>query len=574
MAAELGLAINVFQAFETCIKAYQFISVANNTDRDSNHFFSRLQWEHYRLLQWSKRTGLEFGKPSEKLNWQYATQLLGEQETLLSSAAKVKMRYNLDVSEEEVPLSRQKEDLKERYVSGFIESLRRLRPELYSQRTYTTKSKNGPIKRLRWASLDKVQADRIVKDISELNDRLEALLDSADREWMRDAISDMLRDIISRCNNAGDIETIQSLINPKAVSSNDALAAAATLKQIRILMRKSTSTPSEISLPELRQLSYRRLKSFSPSRCLQYRELEACKYDGVDMIVDWRTVPSATWNVVERHMQCLALILSKTDDPSFHTLPLLGLLAWQEQCRFGFVHRIPPSSKACDGIWHHKSLHAIISDYTMVSLTTRVDIAIQMGQTILQFHTAGWLHKAIRSHNIIFLTSNSDDTVASLLRDPYLVGFDYARPDSKSGQELTELPDTPLLMDLYRHPKSRGIHRQSYQKQFDLYGLGCLLLELALWKPLVEIAALSHGIEIQEILDAKDSENYDVQFPSFLNFELNEKLLMLVEHSAGYTFCEAVKICFSAESLTGGAGTNTTLGAQKQVLEHLRRCKL
>lgn len=573
MAAELGFAINVIQAFETCIKAYQFISIANNTDRDGSHFFSRLQWEHYRLLQWGKSTGLESGNPSEKLNWQYATQVLSEQETLLSSANKVKVRYNLDVSEEQVPLSRQKEDLKERYVSGFIESLRRLRPELYPQRTYTTKAKNGPIKRLRWASVDKTQADRVVKDISELNDRLEALLDSADREWMRDAISDLLRDIISRCNNAGDIETIQSLINPKAVSSNDALAAAAMLKQIRILIRRSTSVPNEISLPELRQLSYRRLKPRSPSQYLHYRGLEVCKYDGVDMIVDWRTVPGATWNVVERHMQCLALIMSKTDDPSFHTLPLLGLLAWQEQCRFGFVHRIPPSPKFRDGIWHHKSLDAIISEHTMVSLTTRVDIAIQMAQTILQFHTAGWLHKAIRSHNIIFLASDSDDTVASLLRDPYLVGFDYARPDSKSGQELTELPDTPLLIDLYRHPKSRGIHRQSYQKDFDLYGFGCLLLELALWKPLAEVVALSHGIEIQDIIKAAESENRIVPFPSFLGFEKNEKLHMSVMHSAGHIYCEAVKTCFSADMLLP-AETKTSLGAQKQVLELLRRCKL
>ncbi|CAD6584444.1 MAG: hypothetical protein ASARMPREDX12_001659 [Alectoria sarmentosa] len=120
------------------------------------------------------------------------------------------------------------------------------------------------------------------------------------------------------------------------------------------------------------------------------------------------------------------------------------------------------------------------------SLNSRLGIAVALAETVLQLHTTGWLHKGIRADNILVFKSgteqwNSEDDLSSA----YLGGYEYARADNPL--ETTEAPSSQLHSELYRHPRSLGQGRASFNKRFDLYSLGCVLLEVAFWLPLPTI---------------------------------------------------------------------------------------
>ena len=568
----VALAFATVQAFDSCIRAYQFISVANSIKRDGSQILSRLQWEHYRLIQWGKRAELDSHPPSNRLNWGYATILLKEQVALLTSAEKLKAKYHLDVTEERLSevLMEERTRLDE---SRFTKYLKRLRPDFAASRTPTIQGKNETFNRLRWATVGKEQADRIVRDISELNDRLHYLLDSTDRDWIRESLSELLRDLISECADVREIETIQSLLHPESISSDHALATVAQLKQIRLVLGASKRAsdkfpnPSGTEVPSLRQLRHERLSPRPPSPFLKCVGMEVARYDGQDVLVEWKIAEGWLWGVVKKHVQRLGLLLSKMDDPSFHTLPWLGLLPWEEKGRFGFVYDIPIKNQHQDGSWRHETLYMILQDSPMVSLSRRIEIAIELTETVLQLHTAGWLHKGIRSENIIFVAPYDGGSQLLILGKTFLSGFEYARPNSKAGKALTELPDTPLLTDLYRHPGARGIHRQSFQKRFDMYALGCVLLELALWKPLMDIFSISHEKELVEIVRNAEAQGSELQLPSLLGLANAGELFMHVTHSAGNAFWEAIHHCFAE----GIEGENISVEAEKKVLKILQR---
>jgi hypothetical protein len=93
------------------------------------------------------------------------------------------------------------------------------------------------------------------------------------------------------------------------------------------------------------------------------------------------------------------------------------------------------------------------------------------------------LHKGIRSENILIFGSLDDPlSCVERLADIYLCGYEYARADNLlETTEATVLHDEALL---YKHPLSIGSGRAIYQKGFDLYSVGCVLLELGLWSTL------------------------------------------------------------------------------------------
>ena len=107
-------------------------------------------------------------------------------------------------------------------------------------------------------------------------------------------------------------------------------------------------------------------------------------------------------------------------------------------------------------------------------------------ETVLQLHTAGWLRKGIQADNILVFKSGTEQWDSSDdLSSTYLGGYEYARADNPL--ETTEAPSSKLNTDLYRHPRSLGPGRASFNKNFDIYSLGCVLLEVASWLPLPTI---------------------------------------------------------------------------------------
>ncbi|KAH0611404.1 uncharacterized protein H6S33_010669 [Morchella sextelata] len=148
----------------------------------------------------------------------------------------------------------------------------------------------------------------------------------------------------------------------------------------------------------------------------------------------------------------------------------------------GQTERIAIVYKTCDT--KHDTLHGMINDdeYTDLNLGTRFRLALSLAECIFHLHLTGWLHKGLRSSNVIIrgdASQSADDTKA--LR-AYLAGFDTARLDADP--ERSEKNETDAHSDLYHHPRYQSSTRDEnrYTRQYDIYSLGMLLLELGSWQ--------------------------------------------------------------------------------------------
>lgn len=124
-------------------------------------------------------------------------------------------------------------------------------------------------------------------------------------------------------------------------------------------------------------------------------------------------------------------------------------------------------------------------------VTDRIKLAHALSNCLLYLHAVNWLHKGLRSHNILFFKTKTGHVDYSQV---YLSGFDFSRPGGL--EEVTEIPGFDAEHDLYRHPRAQsnqGKLRERSKKSFDIYSLGVIFVELAHWKPVEGVL----GIEMR-----------------------------------------------------------------------------
>ncbi|KAG4440501.1 hypothetical protein IFR05_004036 [Cadophora sp. M221] len=138
------------------------------------------------------------------------------------------------------------------------------------------------------------------------------------------------------------------------------------------------------------------------------------------------------------------------------------------------------------------SLFELLSSSPKPRVTERIKVAHAIANCLLYLHSVNWLHKGLRSHNIVFFpTSKTVNGTRKLVIDyskPYLSGFDFARP--ARADEMTEIPGDNGAYNMYRHPHTQGQGfgpRESFRKSFDIYSLGVVLVELAHWRTIERI---------------------------------------------------------------------------------------
>jgi hypothetical protein len=120
------------------------------------------------------------------------------------------------------------------------------------------------------------------------------------------------------------------------------------------------------------------------------------------------------------------------------------------------------------------------------SLRTRFKLAAALAQAIYQLQCSHWLHRALSSEQLLFFY----DLESSELRldAPFLAGLLYSRPDDQrvddrvfvivsEGNRGDRGPS-----DIYMHPGLMMSPRR-YRRSDDVYSLGVILLEIALWEP-------------------------------------------------------------------------------------------
>lgn len=112
-------------------------------------------------------------------------------------------------------------------------------------------------------------------------------------------------------------------------------------------------------------------------------------------------------------------------------------------------------------------------------------LAQMLAYILMYLHLADWLHKAIQSENILFFINNENVIQLDL---PYLIGFEYSRPDKANKQ--TKNIEEKGYYRFYRHLKATAILVADFQeplgspgyytKAYGIYSLGMVLMEIRL----------------------------------------------------------------------------------------------
>jgi hypothetical protein len=573
-----GFTSLAFTTFRGCIRAYEFLQAAQNIGKHGEFLESKLQWEQYRLSQWGNRAGLGPGKePIQRLNWSLILPYLRQLEDLLTSAEKLRARYHLDASEETAAGPDQASP-----TTGVGKAIAMIQPDFQRLKAQLIQSNNNITKKIRWAAVGKSKVNQIASDLSEINSRLESLLDRADGEWLHASQEALVREMISRSTDNTAVEEIRQLLDPvpSPVINTQALLAAAKLKQIRLYLGADFTIEEKRGglrqeLEPLTKLTTKKLVHQDPLKQLQYEGFEIGKYKkhGIDqtVLVEWRETDSGSEKKQDYHISRLTILMRSMADPSFHSLPCLGYFHDKSKKKFGIGYEILKTEMTEGEEIDVLPLESLIRMQSNPSLNCRLQIGRDLAETILQIHTAGWLHKGIRSENILFLKPRGSGADKALAGRAIIVGYGYARPDTAEAAEFTMLPDNKRQSDLYRHPEARGYGRKSYEKTFDLYSLGCVLLELALWKPLAEIHSAVGDRDWDAEVRRADEEELDLELPSLIEYFQDNNQIPGSKQAVGEKFSSAIAKCFGNmdEKEVGHMGA---LEVQKAVVKELSEC--
>ena len=376
-------------------------------------------------------------------------------------------------------------------------------------------------KRLQWVAFDKDVFKKFLVRLTELNDYLHEIMHGHQARALEAATQKTYLEMVQVRASVDELKHLvmaamllqdHDLQEPSSSSvrhrNERALASLAEFKTLNAANEASSGDkpPAYDNVMKMTQLMYTSLTIFydttdAPDVSSHSRTRTQGKYypgDGTEHYVwiEWKTYKTKHDRHLNKEIPIkdnvkrvkeLVSLLQKDKPSEFRAPRCLGFFDDRDDSpqsehdyRFGLVFEKPSSDSV------PKSLHQILSK-PKPSLTDRISLAHKIATCVLYLHAVNWLHKGLRSDSVLFFPPIN--TPATTLTQPYLTGFEYARPD-KDGETTTggEVDD---WWELYVHPSYQGSSAKgTYRKTFDIYSLGIILLEISYWKRIEEIVGI------------------------------------------------------------------------------------
>ena len=376
-------------------------------------------------------------------------------------------------------------------------------------------------KRLIWVAVDKESFESLVLKVENLNSFLVNLLDRSQIKRLKDTVGATYLEVLQVRN---DIESLKSLV--KALDSADErredikarnfptipspLTAAfhreaaaqrkeklylRQLAEIKIQHNEMQQRTSDDLRPTQRGLfAGTRLEMDKIQLDADVSELghmpcrTTARYQDTDIWIEWIDTPehsSRQSNVRARNRISLLTDFLRSEKPDgFRAPSCLGFVqaAGNDQhTRFGIVFEKPKDTPG-----ELRTLRDLIKQYQKPSLDSRMTLCAVLARCVHSFHAVNWLHKGLRADNVIFFPS----AVRLGLDAPYVSGFELSRPSII--EAMTEKPLFDPSQDIYRHPDAQSSQTDgTYRKSYDIYSLGILFIEIAMWKHIEDIVDLA-----------------------------------------------------------------------------------
>ncbi|KAI4175681.1 MAG: hypothetical protein LQ346_008038 [Caloplaca aetnensis] len=467
-----------------------------------------LNLQEIRLTEWARRAGLlsVSHELDKRLNAVVVQAVLKELENLLLDTEKLKLRYKLGLKA--LSLSTETTSHAEHPPVGGVLDVAisdETRRDIMFKAGLIQDRNNFP-GRLRWAAVDKSRFEEYVGQIRLFVHELWALLDPLRQDELASGIQMVLSHVIGTSRQIEGLHALkETLEQPSVIASNDdtSLASAAEIKAIGMSAStmsvlsplERSSTPSAVTSHENPSSSTSHSTSSTvPSRTaihLESTKIQDCiaiqgnpdmslaRYDGEKVLIEWKDLPVHSRSKIMTRVQDLAILLSAHKHPTFRSLRCKGIARDGAAPRIAFVFELPDS---ITNFQPPRPLRTLLRGNP--SVTTRLQLALKITQSVRYFHMAGWLHKNLQSSNVLILEPGDGLTMypEHQALEPILAGFAFSRLDSAS--EISEQPSADPQRDIYRHPEAMGEPSESFTAAKDVYALGTILLEIGEWRSL------------------------------------------------------------------------------------------
>jgi len=492
-----GLVFAIGSIVPVCSSGYEALTSMKNFRKDSIALFWRLKIEEYRFICWAQANGFDT-KPS------------GSQPTTVSSPqatslATLRLVHGILSAVEALFLDADtmvtRYGLKRLDIPPSLPTPMRGN-SLAPKRTFS-------LQRVTWVLHDKKAFERLVTELRGFNDGLADTMTSLSQQSLAFGVRS---GVVSVARAADDLLAIRQVSG-----GNDEIQQVVQFKELNLANDSDAkTTPTDLWTLEIPFFEVQLEPSIASVDAMK---VSLARRNGRHILVEWKYYDASEellflGRSIER-MQRLVRLLSATPIPrDFRTIRAEGYLHDRFSSRLGIVYPLPteaavPRPTVSGEVSPNKPwmtlAEAIGSNRKMPILGHRIELGLLLVKAIIQLHATGWFHKSLETRNILFFgapdasISSSAQTPDIDIRQPHIVGFEYSRPsatseisDGKIGLWLTCDPAYvhPAYLQILKqgsssaNPLSTHDDRARFKAEYDMFSLGCLLLEIGLWRSL------------------------------------------------------------------------------------------
>jgi hypothetical protein len=268
--------------------------------------------------------------------------------------------------------------------------------------------------------------------------------------------SRLSRTIWGLISNHPAYQTIFELekLEQNAVAQHAGISAAARLSLLARDMM-SPSEPDAVYIPT-EQIKYKRLIKADDQFAVgtlarQNIIVEILRPDNKTTISD----------ILKRSLRKIYSLLADSKPDYFRILRCIGFTCENSEGWYGLVFELP-----C-GYSHPSSLRSRFTKFPRVPLEERYCLAFVVATSLSGLHSVHWVHKGIRSENILFFIQ--DGNVREMHHDePWLFGFEHAR---EAAEMSSSQADYRLERRIYLPPSRWGTPSEKFSYKHDIYAL-------------------------------------------------------------------------------------------------------
>ncbi|KAK5637043.1 hypothetical protein RRF57_012755 [Xylaria bambusicola] len=459
-----------------------------------------------------------------------------------------------------------------------------------------------PISKMQWVATDKKTAQDILESIVKVNDSLVGLLESIQQAQINrqtnlailDNVDHQERYITQILPKDSEVRALvgMRLWQARGLKESEDNASSYSGTSFGVDERPANHTTYSIQDFNKNTIHVGEARSFSI-------------LGGESVVVEWKYFSKDRPFSAEQSSRLTDLVqLLNTTNlyRKFQALPCKGYVTDNENFRVGMIfstgHRSTMTPQSLQG-----AINGTIE--TPPPVGERFAMARRFVLAIHNLHAVRWLHKGIRSDNILCFQDNSKNKPNTLgekktkepadetdpvgkMVDPgekdhhltkapsplpafYLLGWDLSRPDHP--EELSESISISTLgfqtkleaIRMYTHPDAFSAQhllpgkRPRYRPQWDMYSIGLILLEIGLWRTLATI---------------RRKVTNDADFRLRVRTEYCDRL----QAKMGLIYWRVVQRCLnedfelSDEGISGDHDYSLQVAFEKQVVFELERC--